>query len=251
MDALIDIDGVSKAFDGQPVLSGVSVRVPQGGSCVILGQSGSGKTVLLKIVMGLLKADAGTVRIEGRDVGALNESELRALRSDLGILFQSGALFDSMTLFDNVAFPLRERRDLSEAQVVERVNDALALVRLDGHGPKFPGELSGGMQKRAALARAIVSRPKVMLLDEPTAGLDPTTTDVVTDELIRAKTSLGATLLCITYNLQSAFRFADSLALLHEGQIVAQASPEEFQKADHPAVRAFLKDWKQRAKGKV
>lgn len=242
----IEVQGLEKAFGGRPVLAGVDLFVPTGSACVLLGVSGSGKSVLLKLLVGLFDADRGTVRLAGREISSRRPAELKAAREEVGILFQSGALFDSLTLFDNVAFPLRERLRLPEREVRPRVERALELVRLSGHEHKFPGELSGGMLKRAALARAVVTRPPVMLLDEPTAGLDPTTTELVTDQLLEARKALGGTTLAITYNLQSAFRLADTIALLHQGRIVAHQPPEAFRQNQHPAIAAFLRDWNAR-----
>jgi phospholipid/cholesterol/gamma-HCH transport system ATP-binding protein len=240
---MIEFEGVHKAFHGQEVLRGVDLVVPEGTTCVLLGQSGSGKTVLLKHLIGLIKPDRGVVRLDGEDVAALDEKGLKAMRLKLGILFQAGALFDSLSVFDNVAFPLREREHLPPGQVKKRVEEVLKLVELEGVGEQFPAALSGGMRKRVAFARSIIVTPRVMLYDEPTAGLDPITTEHLTEEMVAAKKRLGITTLAITYNLQSAFRIADSVALLHEGRIVAQAPPLEFQASSHPAVKAFLRDW--------
>lgn len=245
-DLALSIRGVKKRFGDHVVLDGVDLEVERGQTCVVLGQSGSGKTVLLKVLIGLLPADEGTVEIDGEQVTFGDAVGLAELRKKLGILFQAGALFDSLSVRDNIAFPLHERTKLTDAQIAEKVERALSLVRLAGHGHKFPGELSGGMQKRAAFARAVVHDPKILLLDEPTAGLDPTTTELITDELIAVKTTLGSTTLAITYNLQSAFRMADTIALLHQGRIVAHAAPNEFKRDPHPAVQRFLKDWNER-----
>lgn len=242
----ITLTDVHKAFDGRPVLKGVSLSVPAGETCVVLGQSGSGKTVLLKIVMGLIRPERGSVVLHGQEMVGADEATLANVRSSLGIAFQAGALFDSLTVAENIAFPLKERLQLPAAEIEAKVTRALELIRLTGHGHKYPAELSGGMQKRAAFARAIVMEPRILLLDEPTAGLDPTNTELITDELISAKKTLGSTSLTITYNLQSAFRMADAIALLHEGTIVAHDTPAAIKRSNHPAVKAFLRDWNER-----
>jgi phospholipid/cholesterol/gamma-HCH transport system ATP-binding protein len=242
----IALRGLHKAFGGTSVLAGVDLEVPEGSCCVVLGVSGAGKSVLLKVLAGLIPADQGSVRLAGEELATADAQGLDAARQKLGILFQAGALFDSLTVAQNIAFPLRERLRLSEAEAAPRVARALEWVRLTGHGDRFPGELSGGMRKRAAFARAVVTEPPILLLDEPTAGLDPTTTELITDQLLAARASLGGTTLAITYNLQSGFRIADTIALLHQGCIVAHEAPQAFQANPHPAVRAFLRDWNQR-----
>lgn len=242
----LELRGVHKSYGEVHVLKGVDLVVPEGTTCVVLGQSGSGKTVLLKIVAGLLAPDRGEVRVAGVDITQVDARGLVEVRKKVGILFQAGALFDSMSVWDNIAFPLRERLHLEEPEVQRRVEQALALVRLTGHGHKFPGELSGGMQKRAAFARAVVIEPPITLLDEPTAGLDPMTTEHITEQLVAAKKSLGGTTLAITYNLQSAFRIADHIAMLHEGRIVEYGETRAFLASHHPAVKAFLRDWTER-----
>lgn len=246
MAAAIELRDLHKAFGDNRVLRGVDLVVPEGTTCVVLGVSGSGKSVMLKVLAGLIQPDRGSAKLDGEELVGLDERRLSELRKKVGILFQAGALFDSMTVEENIAFPLRERLHLSEAEIAPRVARALELVRLAGHGHKFPGELSGGMQKRAAFARAVVVEPPIMLLDEPTAGLDPTTTEHITDQLIAAKKSLGGTTLAITYNLQSAFRIADSIAILHEGRIIAHEEPDAFKANPHPAIAAFLRDWTER-----
>jgi phospholipid/cholesterol/gamma-HCH transport system ATP-binding protein len=240
---VIDLKGVSKSFGDHAVLKDLELQVQKGQTFVVLGVSGSGKTVLLRIVSGLLKPDGGTVKLDGQDVAQMNEVELEKTRRKLGILFQAGALFDSLNVYDNIAFPLRERLRLKESEIADRVSRVIALVNLTGNDRKYPGELSGGMQKRVAFARACVVEPPVLLYDEPTAGLDPITTDVITKEMVAARTRLNATTLAITYNLQSAFQLADQIGLLHEGQIIESGTVDEFKRSRHPAVLAFLHDW--------
>ena len=242
---MIEIEDLVVSFD-QPVLRGVNLTVAEGTTCVLLGVSGSGKTVLLKTLVGLIRPDRGRVRIDGEEVGALDAEGLRKLREKLGVLFQAGALFDSLTVFDNVAFPLRERTRKKGAQIRETVSRTLGLMGLSGVEQLYPAELSGGMRKRVALARAFVLEPHIVLYDEPTAGLDPPTTARVADLIIAAKKRLTLTALATIYDLPTAFRVADRLAMLHEGRIVEEGSPAEFTRSRHPAVRAFLRHWFER-----
>jgi phospholipid/cholesterol/gamma-HCH transport system ATP-binding protein len=243
--AMLELVGVSKSFGAQAVLRGVSLTVAEGHTCVLLGRSGAGKTVLLKLLLGLLEPDAGQVRVDGDDLATLDEAGREALHRKMGVLFQNGALFDSLTVYENLAFPLRERTKKRPAEIREAITRALALVGLSGTEDEFPAALSGGMQKRVAFARAVVLEPKILLYDDPTAGLDPLTTALITDEMVDARHQLGVgiTTLAITEDLPSAFRVADQVVLLHEGVIVEDAPPEVFQRSKHPAVRAFLHDW--------
>jgi len=240
---MLEMVDVYKAFGAQPVLRGVSLRVPKGTTYAMLGISGSGKTVVLKHFVGLLHPDRGVVRVEGEDLSRMKPRELEALHRKFGVLFQSGALFDSMTVAENLALPLREQLHLSGDEIQARVQETLALVDLRDVEQKLPGELSGGMRKRVAFARAIVHRPKILVYDEPTAGLDPLTTEYVADALLQGKNALGMTALVITHDLPTAFRVADRVGLLHEGRIVEEGAPERFRQSRHPAVVAFLKDW--------
>jgi phospholipid/cholesterol/gamma-HCH transport system ATP-binding protein len=243
---MIEVVDLHKSFDGHEVLSGVDLVVPEGNTFVVLGVSGSGKTVLLKHVIGLLQPDQGIVRIEGEDLATLSPHEMERVRRKFGVLFQGGALFDSLTVAENLALPLREQLGLKGSEVMERIRETLALVDLSGIESKFPAELSGGMQKRVAFARAVVSRPKILLYDEPTAGLDPFTTEYVTEAILTGKRKLGMTALVITHDLTTAFEVADRVALLHEGRLIEGAPPEIFRHSNHPAVLAFLHDWLER-----
>jgi phospholipid/cholesterol/gamma-HCH transport system ATP-binding protein len=237
------VQGLTKSFGDTPVLRGLDLEVYEGETFVLLGTSGSGKTVLMKHLEGLLRPDAGRVVIDGHDLTSCDAEELQEVRQALGIQFQAGALFDSMTVFDNVAFPLRELGHVSEPEVKARVTEVLTLLGLPEAAGKLPGALSGGMKKRVAFARAMVMRPRVLLADEPTAGLDPLMTDTVDDAIVTAQKALGATAFIITHDLPTAFRIADRVGLLHEGQIIEAATPEAFKASTHPAVRAFLHDW--------
>jgi phospholipid/cholesterol/gamma-HCH transport system ATP-binding protein len=240
----IELRGVSKRFDGGPVLSEVSLRVAPGETCVVFGQSGSGKSVLLKVVAGLLKPDAGEVRIFGKDLASLEGTALYQARRKVGVLFQAGALFDSMSVFDNVAFPLRERRELRAPQIASRVRAVLEEVELWDAADRLPAELSGGMVKRVALARALIFDPPVLVLDEPTAGLDPLNTKTVVTLLGRTgRVGAKRAILAVVNDVAAAFAIADSLALLQGGHLLAHAPTQEFRESQDPAVRAFLGAW--------
>ncbi len=244
MSAIIELRDVHKAFGENRVLTGVSLEVEPGETFVLLGRSGSGKTVVLKLIEGLLQPDAGEVLLEGHDLHTATGKELRELRGLLGIQFQSGALFDSMNVFDNVAFPLRERRLLPTKQAIEqRVTETLAMVGLSEAAEQLPGELSGGMRTRLAFARAYGVRPQILLCDDPTAGLDPILTDAVDVALKVGKDTLAATILLVTNSLPTAFGLGDRLGLLHEGQLIEVGPPAQFRESKHPAVQAFLHDW--------
>ncbi|HYH94452.1 ABC transporter ATP-binding protein [Hyalangium sp.] len=243
---MIEVRGLCKSFGDQEVLRGVDLVVEEGTTCVLMGVSGSGKTVLMKHLVGLMQPDQGTVKIDGEDIVQLDEAGLDRLRRKLGILFQANALFDSLTVFDNVAFPLRERTKMSEAEIREAVSKSLAVVGLTHAAQRFPGELSGGMQKRVGFARAAILQPHILLYDDPTAGLDPLTTASVNEVIFTGKQQLGATSLVISPDVASAFKVGDTLALMHEGRVVEMGPPEEFRRSEHPAVKAFLHTWLQR-----
>ena len=245
-EPLIQLRGVKKAFGGVKVLDGVDLDVAEGETFVLLGGSGSGKTVLMKHLEGLLRPDEGTVRIGGHELSSGDPRELDAVRRDVGVQFQAGALFDSLSVFDNVAFPLRELKHLKEDEVKARVDELLALLGLTEAQQLLPGSLSGGMRKRVAFARAVVLRPRLLLADEPTAGLDPVTTETVDDAIVLAQKKLGVTAFIITHDLPTAFRIADRVGLLFEGRIIEAAPPEVFRRSRHPEVLRFLKDWLER-----
>lgn len=240
---VIQVEGLTKAFGDNTVLDGLDLEVREGETFVLLGASGSGKTVLMKHLEGLLAPDAGKVVIDGHDLSACDAEELQRVRETLGVQFQSGALFDSMSVFDNVAFPLRELGHLKEPEVKRRAMETLELVGLADAAERLPGDLSGGMKKRVAFARAMVLRPRVLLADEPTAGLDPLLTETVDDAILAARKALGVTAFIITHDLPTAFRIADRVGLLHEGKIIEAAPPEAFKASTHPAVKRFLHDW--------
>jgi len=248
MSAMIDIRDLHKSFGDNEVLRGVNLKVEEGTTVVILGSSGSGKSVLLKHIIGLLEPDSGAVYVDGEDICRLSPRELSGFRSKFGMVFQSSALFDSMTVFDNVAFPLIEHREgRSDDQIREIVESKLALVSLEKAAHLYPAELSGGMRKRVALARAVARDPKIVLYDEPTTGLDPITTDSVNDMIEDARRELGVTSVVISHDIGSALRIADYVAVLYEGRIIECSTPEQLRHTTHPHVRAFLQTWFQRS----
>jgi phospholipid/cholesterol/gamma-HCH transport system ATP-binding protein len=237
---MIQIQDLHKSFDGAEVLRGVDFEIHDGETLVIIGRSGGGKSVLLKHLCGLLRPDAGRVIVDGVDIDPLSESELTPIRKKFGVLFQGGALFDSMTVFENVAFPLREERKLEEPEITRRVEQALTVVDLLKAKDKKPAELSGGMRKRAALARACVANPKYILYDEPTTGLDPVLADHINDLVLQTRDQLHVTSLAVTHDMTSAYKIADRIAMLHDGRIHAVGTPKEIQATTDPIVRQFI-----------
>jgi phospholipid/cholesterol/gamma-HCH transport system ATP-binding protein len=241
---MIEILGLHKAFGAHEVLSGIDLQVPAGSTCVILGGSGSGKTVLMKHMIGLLKPNSGKVIVDGEDIVPMGEQALEVVRRKFGMVFQFAALFDSMTVFENVSFPLREhRKALKEDEIRRIVQEKLSIVGLKNVEQKFPADLSGGMRKRVGLARAIVLDPKIVLYDEPTTGLDPITTDYVDEMILDAKRELGVTSVVISHDIASAFKVADNIAFLSQGIIVDQGPPATLRHSQHPAVKLFLSTW--------
>ena len=236
---MIAFRGVEKAFGTNAVLKGFSLAIREGETVVIVGGSGTGKSVALKHVVGLLEPDAGEVEVDGRIVHRLARRELTELRSHIGYVFQFAALFDSMTVEENVAFGLR-RRDLDEAEIRDRVAEGLRLVDLPDAGPRMPAELSGGMRKRVGLARAIALRPKYLLYDEPTTGLDPVTSAVIDELMVRTREALGVTSLMITHDMRSAYRVGDRIAMLYDGRIRQEGTVAEIQQTTDPVVRQFI-----------
>jgi phospholipid/cholesterol/gamma-HCH transport system ATP-binding protein len=236
---MIRIEGLWKSFNGTDVLRGVDFEIRDGATTVIIGRSGGGKSVLLKHLCGLLKPQRGRVIVDDVDVVSLGERELTPIRKQFGFLFQGAALFDSMTLFDNVAFPLREERR-PETEVKQRVDEMLELVDLAKAAEKKPAELSGGMRKRGGLARACVRHPKYILYDEPTTGLDPVRADNINEMILRLRDRLGVTGVAVTHDMVSAYKIADQIAMLHEGRIYAVGAPKEIQATTDPVVRQFI-----------
>jgi phospholipid/cholesterol/gamma-HCH transport system ATP-binding protein len=240
-DPLIESIDVWKAFDGNQVLRGVGMAVNKGETMVVMGGSGSGKTVLLRITAGLLRPDRGQVRLFGRNIERLREEQLLPIRRRMGYVFQGAALFDSLTVHDNVAYPLREHTRLSEPDILERVLHVLSLVGLDGHVLNLlPAELSGGMRKRVGIARSLVTEPEVMLFDEPTAGLDPTNARLVAELISQVRTGVCDTAVVVTHDLELTRTVADRVAILIDGTFAALGPRDEVLQSTNPAVQAFL-----------
>ncbi len=236
----IRISEVYKAFGSKVVLDGVSLDVEDGETVAVIGFSGSGKSVLLKTIIGLLEPDSGAVFVDDEEVGSLQGEALHELRRRMGYVFQYAALFDSMTVEENVAMGLRRVPGMSEAAIRERVAESLRMVDLEGFGPRYPAEVSGGQRKRVGLARAIATRPKYLLYDEPTAGLDPVTTAVIDRLMLKMDEELGVTSIVVTHDMTSAFRVADRIAMLWEGRIRFVGTPDEARTTDDAVVRAFI-----------
>jgi phospholipid/cholesterol/gamma-HCH transport system ATP-binding protein len=239
---VIQIRGLRKRFGAQVVLDGVDFDVNEGETVALLGPSGTGKSVLLKHIIGLLRPDSGTITVDDKDVAHLNRKELVAYRQNIGYVFQNGALFDSMDVFENVRLGIVDETKFKDLEyATKRVAECIRLVNLQPEViHKFPGELSGGMKKRVGIARAIAGSPKYLLYDEPTSGLDPVNADVIDALVQRLDEEIGVTSVMVTHDVRGAFRVADRLALLSEGKIVMQGTPQEFLASDHPKVKAFL-----------
>jgi phospholipid/cholesterol/gamma-HCH transport system ATP-binding protein len=236
---MIAFRDVYKGFGPKRVLQGFSLDVADGETMVIVGYSGSGKSVALKHVVGLLEPDQGEVEVDGEIVHQLERGPLMALRSRIGFVFQFAALLDSMTVRDNIALGLRRRR-LPEADIVERVGESLALVELEGTEDRYPAELSGGMRKRVGIARAIALRPQYILYDEPTTGLDPVTAAVIDQLMVRTKQKLGVTGLVVTHDMRSAYTVGDRIAMLYKGTVRQVGTVEQIQRTHDPIVRQFI-----------
>ena len=236
----VEVENVSKAFGAQNVLDGVSLRVTQGETVAILGKSGTGKSVLLKLLIGLQTPDAGVIRIHGKEVANLDLQQLNDLRRHIGFLFQQAALYDSLTVEENVAFPLRRYSSDSADQQKQKVQELLKSVGMERHGRKLPSQISGGMQKRVGLARALVLDPDILLFDEPTAGLDPITSAEIDDLIVKLQETRKLTSIVVTHDIRGAKTFADRLMLLRDGKIVAEGSFAELQKNDDQFVQQFV-----------
>ena len=236
----IRLEHVSKSFGALTVLDDVSLDIAAGHAIVILGRSGTGKSVTLKHIIGLLRPDRGRVLVEGQDMAALSAPEIAHVRRRIGFLFQNSALFDSISAGENVAFPLRRHMDDSDAAIRARVVTLLEQVGLEGDIDKMPGDLSGGMRKRAGLARALALRPPILLVDEPSAGLDPVTAREIDDLLIGLNEASETTLVAVTHNIPSARRISDELVFLHQGRILARGTALDLERSDHPLVRQFM-----------
>lgn len=237
---MISIRGLCKSFGAHRVLDGLDLDVARGETMVVIGGSGTGKSVLLKHIIGLLHPDAGEVTVDGVAVSRLAGWELKEFRKEFGMLFQGAALFDSMSVLDNVAFGLREHARLKEDVIRERVREKLALVGLRDVEHLWPAELSGGMKKRVSLARALAMEPKILLYDEPTTGLDPIRADAINDLIVELRTRLKVTGVAITHDMTSAYKIADRIAMLYKGRIIAVGTPQEIRDSADPVVHQFI-----------
>jgi phospholipid/cholesterol/gamma-HCH transport system ATP-binding protein len=236
----ITLAGLHKAFDGNQVLRGVDLTVRAGESLTIIGGSGTGKSVLLRLIIGLMKPDAGQILLEGTNIVPMREAELLRIRRRVGMVFQGSALFDSLSVGENVAFALREHTTASEEAIAARVREALDLVGLGAIEGMEPADLSGGMKKRVAVARAIALPPSILLYDEPTTGLDPTNVEKITDLILELKTRIGVTSVVVTHDMASALKVSDRLAMLHQGRIAAVGTPDEIQRTHDSVIRDFM-----------
>jgi phospholipid/cholesterol/gamma-HCH transport system ATP-binding protein len=237
---MIEVRDLEKSFGPQKILDGVSLRIETGESVVIIGRSGGGKSVLLKHIIGLLQPDAGAVLIDGENIEPMNERELLNVRSKFGMLFQSAALFDSMTVAENVGFAFRRNKKISAGEIQRKVAEALDVVELPGTENKKPSELSGGMRKRVGLARAIVYQPEIVLYDEPTTGLDPIVSDSIDKLILRVRDRFKVTSVVVTHDMRSARRVGQRILMLHNKKIYATGTPDEIFNSADPIVRQFI-----------
>jgi len=237
---MIDIKGLTKTFKTHKVLDNLNLTIKKGTTCVIIGRSGCGKSVLLKHIVRVLIPDKGKIFVDGKDLDVLNEKELDSLRLRIGLVFQGGALFDSMTVGENVGFGLIEHTKIDKKELLERIEESLCLVNLCGIGNLMPSELSGGMKKRVALARAICVKPDIILYDEPTTGVDPITADSINELIRNLHDKLKVTSVVVTHDMKSAYRVADRIAMMYQGKIIAEGTPEEIQNTEHQVVHQFI-----------
>jgi phospholipid/cholesterol/gamma-HCH transport system ATP-binding protein len=237
---MIEIKNLEKSFGRKKVLTGVNLSITTGETLVIIGRSGCGKSVLLKHIIGLIKPDAGQILVNGQDMVRFNGEEMYALRQRFGMLFQAAALFDSLTVEENVGLGLKEHTDLSPGRIKEIVEEKLKMVGLSDVGQIKPAELSGGMKKRVGLARAIAMDPEFILYDEPTTGLDPIMADAINDLILELQKNLKLTSIAVTHDMVSAYKIANRIAMLYEGEIIFVGTPEETKNTDNPVVRQFI-----------
>lgn len=240
--ALFEVRGLKKAFGRNVVLTGIDLDIYDGEVVTIIGESGSGKSILLKAMMGLIDVDGGSIRFDGNEVTGQTEREWVATRRRIGMLFQESALFDSLNVYENVGYALREQTSMSEEEIAQRVEETLSLVALPGIEEMAPSDLSGGMRKRVALARAVAVQPEIVFYDEPAEGLDPINVTRVNRLLLGLKERLDVTSVVVTHNLKAAFAISDRLALIHDGEVVSTGAPETFLESDNPVVREFIGD---------
>ncbi len=237
---MIKVIDVWKRFDELEVLKGIDIDIQDGETFVIIGQSGSGKSVFLKLLIGLLKPDRGKIFIQGKDITEMNNRQLNKLRTEFGMVFQYAALFDSLNVFENVAFSLMEHTDLDDENIRQRVQECLKLVGLEGIEEKMPAELSGGMKKRVAIARAIALNPKIILYDEPTAGLDPVVASSINKLIKELKHKTRTTSVVVTHDMKSAYEVGDRIAMLYQGKLIEIGTPQEIQSTSNSVVRQFI-----------
>jgi phospholipid/cholesterol/gamma-HCH transport system ATP-binding protein len=245
---MIKISGLKKSFNSKKVLEGVDLEIEKGKITVIIGRSGEGKSVLIKHIIGLLKPDDGTIMLDEMELTRLKEREFNEVRKRFGMLFQGAALFDSMTVAENVGFALKEHTDLAGEDILKIVGEKLKRVGLEGVEGMMPADLSGGMKKRVGLARAIVMDPEIVLFDEPTTGLDPIMSDSVADLVLDTQKALNTTYILITHDIPFTYKIADKIAMLHEGRIIAEGTVEEIKANPNPILRQFLEG---RAEGPI
>jgi len=237
---MIEVVNLYKSFNGQEVLRGINLKVEKGQTLALIGGSGKGKSVLLKHIIGLMRPDQGKVVIDNQDISQIRGKALKRLKNRCGIVFQGGALFDSLTVFDNVAFPLREKTRLKESQIEEIVLNELAQVGLSGAGHKYSAEISGGMKKRVALARCLVMNPEIVLFDEPTTGLDPLIGKAIHKLIQSCHKRLNFTAIIVTHEIPEIFSLVDRAAMLYNGVVIAEGTPEEIQTSKDPVVHQFI-----------
>jgi phospholipid/cholesterol/gamma-HCH transport system ATP-binding protein len=238
---MIQVAGLTKSFGGQPVLRGLDLEVPTGSITIVIGRSGGGKSVFLKHLLGLLRPDAGRVMVDGVELTGLSARAIDDVRARYGVVFQGGALFDSLTCAENVAFPLREKTRLPRADIAARVEAALGQVGLAGVGPKYPEQVSGGMRKRVAIARALVTEPEIIFFDEPTTGLDPVLVNSIHRLIRELHRRFKFTAVMVSHEIPEIFEIADTVAMLHDGRIVEAGPPRAIQESTNPVVRDFIR----------
>ena len=238
---MIRVKGLRKSFHGQAVLRGIDLEVPDGSITIIIGRSGGGKSVFLKHLIGLLRPDGGRIEVNGVDLGRLRGRALDEIRKRYGVVFQGGALFDSMTCRDNIAFPLREKFRLTRADITQRVDRSLEQVGLSSIGDKYPEEVSGGMRKRVAIARALVTEPEIVFFDEPTTGLDPVLVNTIHRLILELHRRLHFTAVMVSHEIPEIFEIADRVGMLHEGRIVEVGPPVAIQGSSNPIVQQFIR----------
>ncbi len=237
---MIEIRNLEKSFGANKVLQGINLKIPDGKTMVIIGESGCGKSVLLKHIIGIMKPDGGQILVDNINVFDLNIKQLNKLRLKFGMVFQASALFDSLTIKENVGFSLYEHTDVKQEEISKRIKESLNMVGLSGIESKMPAEISGGMKKRVALARAIIMNPEIILYDEPTVGIDPIRSGSINNLIKRLHGELNVTSLVVTHDMQSAYYVADRIAMMYKGKIIEEGTPSEIKKSDNPIVQQFV-----------